>query len=160
MRILRKADSSPARLRVGSFVALVLLAATAVIVTPALTASAAAEAKCSNATLSGTYTFASDGWTVSGGGAVPFALAGVETYDGAGNVSGVVTVSLNGVILPATPNTGTYHVNPDCTGTAAYTNSGVTTHFDIYVAPSGDNFQFVGTDAGEVTAATEIRVSK
>lgn len=82
------------------------------------------------------------------------------TYDGAGNASGVVTVSLNGVVLPATPNTATCHVDPDCTATAAYTISGVTAHFDIYVAPSGDNFQFVGTDHGEVTTATEIRFSK
>jgi hypothetical protein len=138
-----------------------LLAASALIAAPALTAAAAApDAKCSNATLNGTYTFASDGWTVAGGSTTPFALAGVETYDGAGRATGVVTVSLNGVVTPATPNTAVYNVNSDCTGTAAYTNSGVTTHFDIYVAPNGDFFQFVGVDPGTVTSATETRVSK
>ncbi|HEU5474956.1 MAG TPA: hypothetical protein VFV67_30300 [Actinophytocola sp.] len=135
--------------------------ALALVLTPALTASAAAKApSCSNATLKGTYTFASGGWTVAGGSTTPFALAGVEHYDGAGNIAGVVTTSINGVIIPGTPNTGTYQINADCTGTAAFTNSGVTTHFDIYVSPDGDEFQFVGTDPGAVTSATEIRVSR
>lgn len=160
MLIHRKARRSPTKPRVRSLLMLALLAASAVVAAPALTASAAPQGKCSNATLKGTYTFASNGWTVSGGSATPFALAGVETYDGAGTATGVVTISINGVIAPATPNTATYNVNPDCTGTAAYTNSGVTTHFDIYLSPKGDSFQFVGTDPGEVTSATEIRVSK
>jgi hypothetical protein len=115
---------------------------------------------CSNATLDGTYTFASDGWTVSNGTATPFALAGVETYDGAGSATGTVTVSLNGVVTPATPNTATYSIAANCIGTAAFTNSGVTTHFDLYVDPSGDSFKFVGTDQGQVTSSTETRVHR
>jgi hypothetical protein len=115
---------------------------------------------CSDATLQGTYNFASDGWSVSGGTATPFALAGTERLDGAGTAAGTVTISQDGVITPATPNTAVYHVNANCTGTAAFTNSGVTTHFDVYAAPSGDSFEFVGTDAGSVTSATETRVAK
>lgn len=137
--------------------ALAIAGTLAVVATPATTASAAPS--CSNATLRGTYTFALDGWDVSGTGTTPFALAGVETYDGAGNVAGFVTISLNGVITPRTANTGVYHIDPDCTGTAAYTNSGVTTHFDIYLSPKGDNFQLVATDPGQVSSGTEIRVS-
>jgi hypothetical protein len=146
------------RVRSLSIAALVAMGALGVIATPAVTASAAPS--CSDATLKGTYTFALDGWDVSGSGTTPFALAGVETYDGAGNAVGAVTISLNGVITPRTANTGVYHINPDCTGTAAYTNSGVTTHFDIYLSPRGDNFKLAGTDAGQVTAGVESRVSK
>lgn len=139
--------------------ALIGAAALAVVAVPVLSGSAAATPTCSNSTLSGTYTFASDGWIVSGGGTTPFALAGTETYDGAGNIAGVVTASLNGSVTSAAANTGTYSINSNCTGTAAFTNSGVTTHFDIYVHPMGRFFQFVETDTGQVTSATETRIS-
>ena len=154
-------SSTTSRRRSLRIVTLVGACLLTMIATPALAAPAAAvKPLCGNATLKGTYTFASDGWTVSGGSTTPFALAGVETYDGAGSATGVVTSSLNGVITPGTPNTATYHINPDCSGTAAFTNSGITTHFDLYVAPDGDFFQFVGTDAGAVTSSTETRVFK
>jgi hypothetical protein len=138
----------------GAIAAIATLPTAAAAATPTLTPT------CSNATLKGTYTFASDGWTVSGTGTTPFALAGTETYSGAGTAAGVVTISLNGVITPGTPNTATYHINSDCTGTGAFTNSGVTTHFDLYLSPNGDYFRFVGTDPGSVTASTENRVSR
>jgi hypothetical protein len=116
--------------------------------------------QCGNATLKGTYTFAEDGWTVSGTGTVPFALAGVQTYDGAGGATGVVTTSVNGVITPATPNTATYHINRDCTGTVGYHDAAGMLHFDLYLAPSGDSFHFVQTDSGAVSSGVETRVSR
>jgi hypothetical protein len=137
----------------------------ATIVTLAVSANASttratAAVSCSDATLSGTYTFAGDGWSISHGKKIaPFALAGIETYDGAGHLAGTVTVSQNGVAVPGRANTGTYHVNPDCTGTAIYINSGVATHYDIYLAPAGDSFQLVELDPGTSFALTEIRVS-
>lgn len=115
---------------------------------------------CSNATLHGTYTFAEDGWSVSGSTTTRFAFAGVERYDGAGAVAGTVTGSQNGVITPATPNSGVYHINANCTGTAAFTNSGTTIHFDVYPAPSGASFTFAETDTGTVSAGTETQVSR
>ncbi|WP_051766987.1 hypothetical protein [Saccharothrix syringae] len=127
---------------------------------PLLTASAAPAPSCSNATLRGTYTFSEDGWTVSGTGTTPFAFAGVQTYNGNGTGAGIVSSSFNGVITPATANTATYQVDADCTGTVAYTNSGVTSHFDIYLDPKGDSFTFIETDPGSVSAGVETRVSK
>jgi hypothetical protein len=154
-------SSTKHRVRSLPTIALLGACALAVIATPALASSAPTSGHgCGNATLQGTYTFASNGWTVSGGTATPFALAGVETYDGAGHTAGVVTTSLNGVVTTAAPNTGTYSIGADCTGRAAYTNSGVTTHFDIYLSPTGDSFQFVGTDPGSVTSSTEARKSR
>jgi hypothetical protein len=51
----------------------------------------------------------------------PLALAGIvkTTYDGKGNFTQVDAVGINGNIVPGwRPGTGTYSVNPDCTGTA------------------------------------------
>jgi hypothetical protein len=44
----------------------------------------AARAKCSEATLDGTYLFAEDGVILTGHDQVPFALAGYEVYNGNG----------------------------------------------------------------------------
>src|SRR5215208_7815881 len=45
-----------------------------------------AKAKCSKATLHGTYLFAQDGVSVEGNKQAPFAFAGMEKYDGNGKV--------------------------------------------------------------------------
>src|SRR3954471_15730862 len=91
---------------------------------------------CSEATLRGTYLFATNGLTVHGKSQVPFAASGYEVYDGHGHVRDVVSFSVNGKITRRqhltgtyTVNgkitrrqhlTGTYTVNADCTGTATY----------------------------------------
>src|SRR5215213_7379836 len=59
----------------------------------------ASRAKCSKATLDGTYLFAHDGVDISGGDQAPFAIAGMETYDGNGKVKGVATANLNGDVF-------------------------------------------------------------
>jgi hypothetical protein len=53
-----------------------------------------AVAKCSKATLDGTYLFAHDGVDISGNDQAPFAIAGMETYDGNGKVKGVASANL------------------------------------------------------------------
>ncbi len=71
---------------------------------------------CSLARAAGTYGF-SDSGTVVGIG--PRAAAGILTLDAAGNTNGKVTASLNGSITDSTVS-GTYTVNPDCTGAIAF----------------------------------------
>lgn len=68
---------------------------------------------CSLARAAAPYAF-SDSGTVVGVG--PRVAVGTITFDAAGNVSGKATSSLNGNISTETFS-GTYTVNPDCTGT-------------------------------------------
>lgn len=74
--------------------------------------------RCSNRTLKGSYGELLNG-TILGYG--PFTVVGVATFDGDGNWSRVETSNVNGQVFPETL-TGTYTVNPDCSGTALMTN--------------------------------------
>lgn len=113
---------------------------------------------CSLGTLNGTYLFSDNGFFVQGGKRTPFSDAGHETYDGNGHVQGVFTLSDNGTITRLIHYTGTYTVTPQCTGTETYTTTtGVTSHFDQFIAPDGSHFTYVETDPGFVLASTEVR---
>ena len=62
----------------------------------------------------------SDSGSIVGVGAR--AAVGSLTFDAAGNIAGKVTASLNGSISN-TNLSGTYSVNPDCSGTASFGES-------------------------------------
>lgn len=76
--------------------------------------------ECSDHTLRGDYAFAIDGTILSAPS--PLLLRGVAMthFDGHGNLSQVDFVTLNGVAGGPDwrPATGTYEINPDCTGKA------------------------------------------
>ena len=55
-------------------------------------------AKCSKATLHGTYLFAQNGVELKGNDQRPFAIAGYEVFDGNGKVKGVDSSNFNGEI--------------------------------------------------------------
>src|SRR5215216_4150099 len=93
----------------------------------------ASRAKCSKATLDGTYLFAHDGVDISGNDQAPFAIAGMETYDGNGKVKGVYTVNSNGNVDRHQSFDATYTVKADCTGTVT---SGPDAQ-DVFIAPDG-----------------------
>jgi hypothetical protein len=117
--------------------------------------------KCSVATLSGTYVYASDGVQIRGEDRVPFANAGVDVYEGAGKIEGVFSVSFNGQIAQNLTLAGTYTVNADCTGTWTTTDSTATVvHFDLFIAPDGSHLTFAATDPGIVSAGSEWRGSR
>ena len=58
----------------------------------------AAKAKCSEATLHGTYLFAYDGFVIKDNEKVPFASSGYEVFDGNGHTKGVSTTNVNGKV--------------------------------------------------------------
>jgi hypothetical protein len=99
-----------------------------------------AKAKCSKATLHGTYLFAQDGVSVKGKDQVPFAFAGMEKYDGNGKVKAVVSANFNGDVARHQSIPGTYTVKADCTGVVTY---GPTEALDLFIAPDGSMFTFV-----------------
>ena len=118
----------------------------------------ASGAKCSEATLDGTYLFAADGVGIKGNEQRPFAIAGYEVYDGNGKVKAVVSLNINGkqVIRKETVS-GTYSVEADCTGTATYADG---TRDDQFIAPDGSEFTFVQIHPKNlVTASFEPRGS-
>jgi len=89
--------------------------AIALIVIAAATAQAG-DTACSLARAAGTYGV-SDSGTVVGIG--PRAAVALLTLDAAGNIKGKVTASLNGSVTHSTLS-GTFTVNPDCTGTTSF----------------------------------------
>jgi len=90
----------------------VAFACVAVLVT-VMAPLAAAEHKCTLATVTGTWGFTTTG-SIPGVG--PVAAVGEVTFDGSGNLSGSQTRSLNGAVADET-FTGTITVNLDCTAT-------------------------------------------
>jgi hypothetical protein len=126
--------------------------------------SAMAAQSCSLETLKGTYTFEYEGPRQGGhqgvGVFVPFAFAGFEFYNGDGTMRGVFTGSNDGSIVKDVEFTGIYTVNPDCTSELTTTDPvfGVT-HYEQFLAPSGDEFTWVQTDEGFVASGSERRVS-
>jgi len=118
---------------------------------------------CSNVTLKGTYAnsihgqiFLPDGTTLL--------VAGVAmaTYDGEGNSTGVDAVGVNGNIVPGwRAGSGTYTVNPDCTGTSTGVNPGMPDlHIQFIVSPSGNTLHFVVLNPGFATAGDSERISR
>jgi hypothetical protein len=90
---------------------------------------------CGLQTLHGLYLFATHGWNVTNGAAVPKAIVEGIHFNGDGTlVSPFATVSINGAIIHSNAGVGTYTVNPDCTGTLTFTPG---PSFDIFVDPRG-----------------------
>ena len=118
----------------------VAIAAVAAVGTGFAEAENAAGAKCSKATLHGTYLFAQDGVSVSGNKQVPFAFAGMEKYDGNGKVKAIVSANFNGDVARHQTIPGAYTVKADCTGVVTY---GPKEALDLFIAPDGSMFTFV-----------------
>jgi len=115
-------------------------------------AAKAADKGCSNASLTGTFSYTSTGSIVTPPVvAGPYAEVGTQTFDGKGGISGAGNISQNGNIIPVTI-TGTYTVNPDCTGAFAVQIAplGFTAHYAFVIDDSGSEFQALCLDNGAV----------
>jgi hypothetical protein len=137
----------------------------AAIVLPALSgavwAGGSDDLGCSNATLKGLYMFAQSGYTTVSGSLVPEGITGKAIFHGNGKFDSLATISIGGDIIPDDAAPGTYTVNSDCTGTVTVIMTPPTpdVHLDIFVAPDGNKFFTIQTDAGNVLSGTEQRVS-
>jgi hypothetical protein len=117
----------------------------------------ASRAKCSKATLHGTYLFAQDGVDITGQDQVPFAIAGSDFFDGNGHFKTVASVNFNGQITRKDTLTGTYSITANCTGTGTYDGGA---QADMFIAPDGSMFTFVQVDPSQqVTSGFEERVT-
>jgi len=113
---------------------------------------------CTNSSLRSTFAFKGAGFIVSPPSvAGPFADVNTLTFNGQGAVTGTGMVSQNGNIVPVT-ETGTYNVNPDCTGTYAVLLSplGFTAHYYFVIDASGE-LQIICADSGVAFSGTARR---
>jgi hypothetical protein len=118
----------------------------------------ASRAKCSEATLKGTYLFAQNGVEIKGNDQRPFALAGYDVFDGNGEVRGVSSGNFNGEVFRKDSFTGTYTVKANCTGTVTF-RDGAAAQGDMFIAPDGSKFAFVRTNPEDVSAGIDSRVT-
>ena len=100
----------------------------------------ASRAKCSEATLHGTYLFAFDGVDITGSDQTLFAAAGYDVFDGNGNIDSVVSLNDNGHVIRKFHESGTYKVKADCTGTYTFEGGAL---YDLFIAPDGSKFTFI-----------------
>jgi hypothetical protein len=113
---------------------------------------------CGLYTLRGSYLFATHGWNIVGGVAQPKAIVEGIDFNGDGTlVSPFATVSINGTIIHSSGGTGSYTVNPDCTGTLTF-SSGIS--FDIFADPHGNQLWMIQTGPAAVPAVFEGIVTR
>ncbi len=116
---------------------------------------------CSNGTIRGSYAFTIHGqvFLPSGSTLLIDGLA-KTTFDGNGNLTQLDAIAVNGNVAPGwASNTGTYSVNPDCTGTFTVTNGNQPpVHLQMIVAQSGNTIHDMVIDPGIATTAEAERV--
>ena len=116
---------------------------------------------CSNLTIRGTYAFTLHGQIFLPDGST-LLIDGIakQTFDGSGNFTQVDAVADNGNLAPGwRPGSGTYSVNPDCTGAMTIVVPGLPDlHVQFIVSQSGNTIRQVVVDPGIATTAEGERV--
>lgn len=132
------------------------------LLTLTLAASSTAQASvCGNWTIQGAYAFTIHGTILlPDGSRLPLDGIARETFDGKGNETQVDAVATNGILVPGwRPGSGTYAVNPDCTGTQTISVEGLPDlHLEFIVAEGGNTIHQVVTDPGLATTAEGERI--
>jgi len=130
------------------------IAAVAVVALGLAPAAKGDDKGCSSASLAGTFSRRDTGTILMApvaAGVGPIAVVGTFTFDGSGNVTGATVSSQNGNIVRGT-QTGTYTVNPDCTGTiTVQPPGGHAAHYSFVMDDSENGFQYICTDSGPIS---------
>lgn len=138
---------------VGSLVAVSLVAAAMTFGISGNAQMGSPAPSCGVHTLRGSYLFATHGWNIVGGVAVPKAIVEGIDFNGDGTlVSPFATVSINGTIIRSSGGLGSYTVEADCTGTLTFTAG---PSFDIFVQP-GDGKQVWMIQTGPAVAPPAV----
>ena len=117
---------------------------------------------CGLTTLSGTYAFATHGFNIVSGVAVPKAIVETILFNADGTlVAPFATISINGTIIHSSGATGTYTVNADCTGSITFTPG---PSFDFVIGRGGKELSMIQTvdpsGAGPVFEGTAVKVAR
>jgi hypothetical protein len=117
---------------------------------------------CSNRTLFGNYGWSSQGQVLPAPGvALPFTSTGVANFDGKGNVSWLEHTVVNGEQLGADwthSTSGTYTVNPDCTGKMVATTPNSPVPLNIFFSVVQQGKQFYSVANGHAISGVYTRV--
>jgi hypothetical protein len=134
------------------------LLALALIVSSPLISHASA---CSDSTLRGSYAFTIHGSIILPDGST-LLVDGLakQTFDGNGKFTQVDAVAVGGNLPPGwRPGSGTYSLNPDCTGSQTIVIPGnPDVHLQLIVAQSGNTIHQVVIDPGVAATAEGERV--
>lgn len=152
--------------RISSAVLMLLIAATVVFLTtnskrPVRTVHASTG--CTEATLTGTYGFVWQGFDVlrhGTGAQLPWASAGVLSFDGQAGVAAVVVGSSIGgkISLDQTPSSGNYTVASDCTGSVSLTSGpGAGETLNVVIVSDGAEAFLISTTPTQTFAADAKR---
>jgi len=111
---------------------------------------ASAQPRCT--ALNGIYAFTFSG-TFPGSTPIPFNGVGVETFqgsEGSGTFTGTESANFNGSIVRDGPISGTYTLNPDCTGTmiAKFPDGSTGPGSAFVVANEGKTIYMIGLNPG------------
>jgi len=116
---------------------------------------------CSNHTIQGSYAFTIHGTIfLPNNATIQIDGIALQFFDGKGNFKQVDAVADNGLLMPGwRPGTGSYSVNPDCTGTQTLSVPGMgDLHLQMIVAQGGNTIHQVVIDPGIATTAKGERV--
>jgi hypothetical protein len=95
-----------------------------------------AQAQCTNTNLNGELFYTFSGTIKSGASNVSYNELGKVTADGNGGLSGTTTTSTAGV-LATLPVSGSYSIQPNCSGTATLTTSANAAQFTLQLVSGG-----------------------
>jgi hypothetical protein len=116
---------------------------------------------CSDSTLRGSYAFTIHGSIILPDGST-LLVDGLakQTFDGNGHFTQVDAVAVGGNLPPGwRPGSGTYSLNPDCTGSQTIVIPGnPDVHLQLIVAQSGNTIHQVVIDPGVAATAEGERV--
>ncbi len=113
--------------------------------------------ECSVATLFGDYLFtgSADAPMYEHIATFPRVFAGVYTFDGEGNMSGVASQSRGGVTVSKILVKATYTLDSECMGTITFHPD--EQHFDMFIARDGNDGNFIRVDQGTIATRTITR---
>jgi hypothetical protein len=113
---------------------------------------------CNAAMFAQGYSYSVNGTVFTAGALAGFySIVGVVTADGVGSLSGTDTISENGQVQSGRTYTGTYSVQPNCSGTMTLNYTDQTVPFAIAVSNSGSQVAFLQMSNGAVGVGTAIR---
>ena len=121
--------------------------------------------RCTNRSLQGNFATMVEGYFLAGPAQIPLRSVALTYFDGRGNVAQVDHGVVDGMTPPVdwTPATGTYQVNPDCTGQSELNIPGnplSPLSIRFVIADDGNELLSVLSEPGTAVTSKSTRLSR